>query len=100
VRRFEKKEVTRQHEYLVEQTCDLCGAVAKHPDAWGDTGGSYGVDETEIKVTVRQKEGDSYPDGGSGTEFHVDICPNCFKTRLVPWLLSQGAKIEEKEWEW
>lgn len=86
MRRYERKEVSRKETHLVEQRCDLCGAIAKDFDSW--SGGSYVVDETEIRVTVKQKEGDSYPEGGSGTEFNIDLCPKCFKERLVPWLIS------------
>ena len=53
-----------------------------------------------VCVEVRQRQGVSYPEGGSGTEIEVDLCPTCFKEKLVPWLRSQGATIEEKEWEW
>jgi len=58
------------------------------------------VNETEVSVTVKQKEGESYPDGGSGTEYEIDLCPDCFKNRLVPWLKSEGANIGEMEWDW
>lgn len=96
MRKFEtytEKPVERTR--LVETTCDVCGAVAKR----GNCGSSsYDVDEVEVEVTVRQKDGSSYPEGGSGTEIVVDICPACFKDKLVPFLRSQGADIEEREW--
>jgi len=49
---------------------------------------------------MKQKEGSNYPEGGTGTEYEIDLCPKCFKERLVPWLKSEGAAIEEKEWDW
>ena len=99
MRTFETVNVpatTRQH--CIKRTCDLCGMEAK-PDDWTD-GSGYTINETEIEVTVRHKDGSSYPDGGSGTETVIDLCPICFKQKLIPWLQSQGAKIESKEWEW
>jgi hypothetical protein len=81
--------------YLVKRSCDLCGRAAKNED-WG--AGSYEVNETEIEISIKQREGSSYPESGSGTEYEIDLCPDCFKGRLVPWLREQGAKIEEKEW--
>ena len=98
MRRYETKEVTRSEKHLVEQRCDLCGIAAAEPDSWG--GGSYQVDETEIKVTVKQKEGSSYPEGGMGTEYRIDLCPACFKDRVIPWLVSQGAAIKQEDWDW
>jgi hypothetical protein len=90
---YQKKQVTREETYLVEMKCDLCSGTSRNDD-W--TTGSYEVNETQI----RWKEGDSYPEGGSGTEIEVDICPECFKTKLIPWLESQGAAIRKKEWDW
>lgn len=87
-----------EHTYLVEVTCDLCGTAGKTEDRW--SGSHYDVDETEISVVVKQKEGFSCPDGGSGTEFDIDICPTCFKEKLVPFLQDQGANIQPKEWDW
>ena len=96
MRKYEKKPETVERKRLVETTCDLCGAIAKSGD-WGSS--SYEVNEVEIEVTVRQKDGRSYPQDGWGTKYEVDMCPNCFKDKLIPWLESQGCKAERKEWE-
>jgi len=86
---------TRQQ--LISRKCDLCGTESKYAD-WG--AGRYEVEETEIKVIVSCRTGTEYPECGSGTEYEIDLCPKCFKDRLVPWLQSQGAYIKETEWEW
>ena len=86
-----------EREVLVETKCDLCGAVAKNGD-WEKS--TYEVNEVEVSVTVRQKDGSNYPDGGWGTELVVDICPKCFKETLIPFLREKGANIEEREWDW
>jgi len=83
---------------LARTKCDLCGKESKGWNAW--SGSTFEVDETEITINIKQKEGMSFPEGGSGTEMEIDICPDCFKNKLVPWLISQGANIEENEWEW
>jgi hypothetical protein len=83
---------------LVSRKCDLCGKESNDTE-WQATS-CYEVNETEVCVTVRQKEGSSYPDGGSGTEYQIDLCPTCFKEKLVPWLRSQGADIKEEDWDW
>ena len=78
--------------------CDLCGKTSKDPYSWSTD--AFYLSETEAKVQVRQKEGNFYPDGGWGTVYDIDLCPVCFKERLVPWLRSQGAEIKESEWDY
>ena len=97
MRKYEEKTEPKTYHTLVETTCDLCGTVAKHGE-WNS--GYYEIDETEIEVTVSQKDGSNYPGGGWGEEYKIDMCPKCFKDRLVPWLISQGAKIEPVKWDW
>lgn len=87
----------RETEELDSITCDLCGKVAKH-GYWGSS--CWDVNEVEVEVTVRQKDGQSFPEGGSGTCFEVDLCPQCFKEKLVPWLISQGCPDKTDEWYW
>lgn len=97
MKRYEKQAVPASlRTVLVERCCDLCGRAAKD-DEWD--AGTYTVSETEILVEVRQKDGSAYPEGGSGTKYEVDLCPKCFKEKLVPWLISQGAKIEKLDWD-
>ena len=96
-RKFETttKKVTQTH--LVETNCDLCGATAKSGD-WESS--TYEVNEVEVEVIVRTKQGENYPEGGSGTKIEVDLCPKCFKNILVPFLQSKGAKVEVETWDW
>ncbi len=98
---YEKKLIPEKIiDEKVGLQCDLCGR--KSPDNYDWTKDLYEVNETKLKVhvTVTQKKGEEYPEGGSGTEYEIDLCPECFKNRLVPWLKSEGAKIEEKGWYW
>jgi len=97
MRKYETKKVTYDREELVELSCDLCGRVAKGGD-WETS--TWEVAEVEVKVEVRQKDGDTVPEGGWGTEYAVDMCPECFKSKLVPWLESQGCKARRQEWSW
>ena len=85
-----KSEVERS--VLVAMTCDLCGKQTRRHD-W--TEGFYRVAETTIECRV----GTSYPEGGSGKLYDVDICPGCFRDKLIPWLQSQGAAVRETEWD-
>jgi hypothetical protein len=76
--------------------CDICGTKGGDGD-W--TGSTYAINETEVSIRITQKEGNSCPDGGSGTKYDIDLCPTCFKNKLIPWLRSQGATIQEIEWD-
>ena len=94
---IEKIEPAKKVKTLDKTTCDLCGKKALR-GYWESS--SYEVHETEIEVTVRQKDGANFPDGGFGTKYEVDMCPKCFKNKLIPWLESQGCKAERKDWDW
>lgn len=72
--------------------CDICHRKAEG-DNW--TKDMYDAAET----VVRWKAGTSFPEGGSGATTEIDICPECFETKLIPWVESQGGKPEKKEWD-
>jgi len=84
--------------YVKLRKCDLCGLESKGEE-W-EAKSIYEVAETEIAIEIRQKEGANYPEGGHGTKYEIDLCPNCFKDRLIPWLKLEGANIEEENWNW
>lgn len=72
--------------------CELCGQTSNNED-WSPR--TYEV--TEPEVTLR--EGTNYPEGGSITTTTLDICPKCFKEKLIPWFCSQGGKVrEDSDW--
>ena len=93
----ERTRPAYKEKVCVKRQCDLCGTKSKSGD-W--EAGYYEVAESTVRIEVTCKTGESYPDDAYGTEFEIDICPECFKEKLVPWLRSQGAKIEEQRWEW
>jgi hypothetical protein len=87
--RVEKVPATTR-QVVDRVTCDLCGDVIRKK--------MYSAEE----VKVNHRIGNSYPEGGSGTDTSFDICGKCFDERLVPWLQSQGAnpRIEDWDWDW
>jgi len=92
---YKKHVVPRHTETRIDKLkCDLCGAESHDRDDWSAE--RYAVAET----TIQCKTGSSYPEGGSGTEYNIDLCPTCFEEKLIPWLQSQGATVKEKEWEY
>ena len=82
-------EVPATTKQVLDKTaCDLCGAEIK--------AGNYSAEEVE----VRHRTGSSCPEGGSGEEVSVDMCGDCFDTKLVPWLRTQGADPKPEDWDW
>lgn len=77
--------------------CDLCGAREEGPGTvLQDTAVGWSMEENGVADThlccvegTWERRG-----GGPGrvkrTEFH--LCPTCFRTKLVAWMRTQGAK--------
>ena len=85
--------VSYNHERIIGVKCDLCGKEFRG-NRWGST--SFEILET----AVHMKEGEQYPECGNSTEIRFDVCPECFKSKLIPWFLEQGAFPTETESEW
>lgn len=89
MRHMKTVEVPATTEQVLDKTtCDLCGAEIKV--------GRYSAE----KVDVRHRTGSNYPECGSGEEVSVDMCGDCFDTKLVPWLRTQGANTNTEDWNW
>lgn len=88
MKHYKEREVpARIEKFVAETTCDLCRETIKLKN--------WHLDD----VDVRRRVGSNYPEGGNGTETVFDICGKCFETKLVPWLVSQGAKPDHSEWD-
>lgn len=95
MKKYEKKIIPQKEIEVVSGiSCDLCGKEG-FQEGWQES--YYSTEETEISVSVRQKEGRNYPDGGWFEEVNIDICPQCFKNTLIPFLKEKGVKIEKNE---
>lgn len=94
-RRTEKVERTYTDNAEVAVTCDLCGTTVEkrqHREGADWSTGTYEVLETAVWL----KQGESYPEGGQHDVREYDICPECFRDRLEPWLMEQGAVPRER----
>jgi hypothetical protein len=89
----ETNQVTRKA--LDVLTCDLCSAIGKG-EQWETS--IWEVNTVDIAIMIHHNEGDIDREGGSGTKYTVDMCPKCFKEKLIPWLQSQGATVQPIEW--
>jgi hypothetical protein len=91
-----KREVTRApytEIVTVACKCDLCGTVSGQWRGWGKD--SYDRQDVEIEYTY----GHSYPEGGSGEKETFDVCPACWREKLVPWFKSHGAEPTITDWD-
>lgn len=81
---------TRKH--LSHFTCDICKTNSRGSDGWAENG--WDVKNVEISLD----EGSNYPEYAFGETITYDICPKCFKEKLMPFLDSLGAKPEVKDY--
>jgi len=87
----------RTREVIMSKVCDICKKIysVNDKDSWTDE--NYDILNTEIYM----EEGrDYYHEGGNKEITEVDICPDCFKNHLIPWLESIGAIIKKTEVDW
>lgn len=82
------KKSVRQVEVVDTITCDFCQQEIKK--RW------HQVAEAQIEM----REGHVYPEGGRTVNTWVDICTQCFQTKLIPWLEGQGITTHEEEIDW
>ena len=71
--------------------CDLCGRSVPG-ESWGNSHWD------EKKVTINYKEKNTYPGGGHIINITVDMCPNCFRSKFLKWLETEGCKINIENW--
>ena len=86
-----------EHEIVASTMCDLCGSQTPG-EAWklGLAG-----DESEIvEMSFCEEWNAEYNGGGDRTDTVFDICPVCWRSKIMPWMLAQGAqpRIEKSDW--
>ncbi len=93
VKKYIKVHREYDQDWVDTTTCDICKKEYRGEN-WERE--NYSSLETE----VRMKTGYSYPDSGSGEEMTFDICPDCFKNKLIPLLLKEfGASVTITDWD-
>lgn len=95
----EEKQMTTPRAFMatVEIQCDICGKIAPHSNdeyAWGK---DY---YDRIGTVVSCSNGYSYPEGGTITKIKFDICPECFKGHIIPFMATLGAVPRKEESDW
>ena len=72
----------------IKVECDLCGKELMD--------GRFNVDD----VTLKLESGSRYPESCDIERTTVDMCGECFKNKLLPWLESLGVKPKVEEIDW
>jgi hypothetical protein len=83
----ERKRRSYTEDAIVEILCDKCGKKIQ--------AGRY--DAFEFKFV--HKTGSSYPEGGSGEQQDMDLCPEC-AVECVALLRANGYRVSDTEWDW
>jgi len=83
----------REDRILSHVCCDFCGKKSTCNLDWDGERFIESV-QTELRLTR------FYHDGEGMEKISIDICPDCFKNKLVPWIESQGIKVEEEKEDW
>ena len=94
-----EKQTTEPRAFMatVEIQCDICGKIASLSNDTYVWGKDY---YDRIGTSVSYSSGYSYPEGGTITETKFDICPECFKTHIIPFMATLGAVPRKEESDW
>ena len=93
MRKFKRVEKTYLERQLDILECDICHDRFDSLN-WDEPKGS----DFDVDTTVECKRGYSAWGDAWGEGISFDICPTCFKEKLVPWVESHGSKVTE--WDW
>lgn len=87
--------MARATEYV---ECDLCHRRAPGGDWTACKDGPWPTGAYRVaEVTVSMRLGESYPDDHRFDETELDLCPQCFAEKLIPWFKSLGGTPRERE---
>jgi hypothetical protein len=89
-------EPERRVERVDYYACDICGRHGGSDGRWPPNNGLYDVDDVTVKVEVEHKKGDAFPEGEYTETFAPDICPTCFRDKVIPALYALGLNAEVK----
>lgn len=88
-----EKQTTQR--VLTHITCDICGKASGEGGDWPRD--KYG---REHEIEIEHKAMSHYGGSGSGERLSIDMCPDCFTDKLLPFLRSLGfmGKYEDSEY--
>ncbi len=80
----------RTKKQLSHTSCDICNTPSKYPDCWTD-GGFVGV----LLPAREPEDGTHFPEDRDTETTELEICPTCFKERLIPWVKKLNKEMTE-----
>lgn len=87
----------RTEEVVTKVTCDLCGSESPDPGGGFGEAVSWNADNYNVTETgIYMKTGTNFPEGSSYEFTECDICPDCFESKLMPWLKAHGVVFRER----
>jgi hypothetical protein len=89
---YRKVQVNFEREEVDKVFCDICKEDLDKQRR--KTNKSYYF---RSEVEMGFEEGTVYPDNGCTDHQAFDLCGECWKTKLVPWMATFGAKPQEEE---
>ena len=100
--------VHRETEQLIAIVCDVCGAETDTSGKWKIPGLDKRFDHETVEISrtvthrIELTSGTYYPDFGTGTTTKIaDICPTCFRDRVIPALEKiVGRELVTTEWDY
>ena len=96
------RKVTTIEKTVIQKTevteifCDICGEKG-HKEIFDSVG--WKDDPERLESAVYVNEGTCYHDAAWGTVTYFDICPNCFKSVLIPLLKTKGIDPQTREYD-
>lgn len=84
---------------VVSLTCDICGKEYKDKEKFGYEFKNVGEFHS-TKVSISSGEQLDWNGGGWEDTFEFDVCPECFRSKLIPWFESQHAKPTLTRIDW
>lgn len=101
MKKTEKRTQTETIERVVviSLTCDICGQEYEDQEKSGNDFKSIGEFHS-TKVLMSNGEQLDWNGGGWDDTIEFDICPDCFRSKLVPWFESQHAKPTLTRMDW
>lgn len=94
MKKYKEIEIPAETRTVLDMmVCDLCGKSTKNR-TWKE--GEFDIQEVDVSMCI----GRAYPDNGQSETTTFDICPGCFRDKLIPWFKSQGAdpRVEDADW--
>ena len=94
-------ETTYRYNITDKMTCDIC-ALTVEGDKWSNNEDVRKEFGNECDVSFNYSEGKSFrEDGGWKKTYSLDICPMCFKHRIIPLLQKEyGVMLQTEEVDW